>query len=456
MTEERNTITKISFPKNFLWGTSTSAYQIEGATQTDGRGRSIWDDFCEKPGMIEDATSGEPACDHYYRYKEDVGIMKSLNTKAYRFSVSWPRVIPDGKGEINEKGLDFYSNLVDELLANGIEPYVTLFHWDLPSALEEEGGWLNRKTAKHFERYVETVVDKLGDRVKNWITINEPLVVVTAGYITGDHAPGYKSLFKGLKAAHNLLRAHGYAAKKLKERDSSFNVGVSNALFPVMPLRKQDRKRAKNIDSFVNRLFMDPIFKGEYPAFFRPLMALANLGVPKEDMDLISTPIDFIGVNHYTRFVIKKNILPFIGFDIIKQSHKDVAYTDIGSEIFPSGMYETLKWLRETYDNPTIYITENGAAFKEEPENGELHDKRRVSFLKEYLVQVHKAMIEGSDIRGYFVWSLLDNFEWSYGMSQQFGLLYVYPKDRSRLMKESAKWYSMLCEKGEFEYGGEI
>ncbi|MFW6366299.1 MAG: GH1 family beta-glucosidase [Spirochaetota bacterium] len=440
----------IGFPENILWGAATSSYQIEGAYDADGKGRSIWDEFTEREGVIKDGSTGKTACNHYSRYKEDVGLMKKLNLGSYRFSVSWPRIIPDASGQINPKGIDFYMRLVDELLSKNIRQFVTLFHWDLPQWMEKKGGWLNRDSAGYFADYAFAVSRRLGDRVKLWTTLNEPLSVVSAGYISGDHAPGHKSLFKGFTAAHNLLRAHGKGMTVLRQTVPDAEAGIALNLFPIVPERPRDQSFANGIDTFVNSFFLDPILKGRYPKPFWPVLHLFMKRAKSADIMEISQPVDFIGVNHYTRILVRKKLIPEFKLTFEEFPEVSPRHTELGFEIVPDSFYDMLLWLKKNYDNPPVYITENGAAFNDTVKNGKVDDIRRLRYLEEYLVRLRNAIDAGCDIKGYFVWSLLDNFEWSYGYDMRFGLIYVDYTTQKRIIKRSGRWYADLCRKSQF------
>ncbi len=433
------------FSPSFIWGTATSAYQIEGAWNKDGKAPSIWDHFTHQKGAIQDGSTGDVACDHYHRFEEDVDLISRLQIGAYRFSISWPRVIPGGTGRVNQKGVDFYSRLIDSLLERGIEPFITLFHWDLPLALEHRGGWTSRETIKAFEEYAVKMVRVFGDRVRHWITLNEPISITGAGYGAGVHAPGYKNPLKLFQAAHFLLLAHGNTVRHMKAEDSRLRVGIANAFSPIYPQKKRDEHVVARVSAFLNKLFMDPILKGRYPKEILPFIKLLNRKIRPNDFDKIATPVDFIGVNHYSRYIARRTLLPFIGFRFLKPVYENVVFTDIDWEIYPPGFYRILTWLKEEYDNPPIFITENGAAFNEPVEHGKINDIRRIQYLQSYISYMHKALQEGSDIRGYFLWSLLDNFEWQYGYTKRFGIVHVDYDTQERIIKESGWWYANLC-----------
>lgn len=439
-----------SFPEGFVWGVATSAYQIEGAPNEDGKGPSIWDEFSHKKGKIANNDNGDIACDHYHRYRKDVEIIKKLNCKAYRFSISWPRVLPEGRGTVNQKGLDFYSRLVDELLERGITPFATLYHWDLPLALHRQGGWTKRFIADAFAEYTEVVVKALRNRVHFWMTLNEPLIIYGAGYFAGVHAPGYKNFFKAIKVIHNLLLAHAKSYYAIKSISPHAQVGLVNASSPVYPETPKDAEAAKLGEAYTQRVFLDPLVKGKYPNLIEKKLYFLNRDIEDDDFKLIANTYDFLGVNNYTRMIIKKSLFPIPGFCIVQPEARDV--TAMGWEIFPEGIYRLCAWLRDEYGNPPVYITENGAAFNDEiNEKGDIADTQRVSFLKSYLSYIHRAIQERCNVKGYFLWSLMDNFEWAEGYSKRFGIVYVDYPTQKRIIKQSGRWYASVCKKNGFE-----
>ena len=439
----------LKFPDNFLWGTATSSYQIEGAYNEEGKGESIWDHFSHIPGRIYGEETGDVACDHYHRYREDVENMKNLGLKAYRFSISWPRVIPQGKGKINKTGLDFYDRLVDELLKARIEPFVTLYHWDLPQALQEEGGWRNRDIVGYFADYTALVAHRLKDRVHHWITHNEPWVTSFLGHAFGTHAPGIMDISWALQVSHHLLLSHGRAQEVLKDLgDENVQVGITLNLHPVYPTsqREEDIKAAKRCDGYINRWFLDPVFKGAYPP---DMLEYYQDKIPQifpGDMSIISRKVDFLGVNYYSRWIVKDDPKERI-LELSFSKPQDAEYTDMGWEIYPRGIYEILKRVHDDYSPQIIYITENGAAFPDKlNEEGKIKDDRRINYLKEHLFFAHKAIEEEVRLKGYFVWSLMDNFEWTWGYSKRFGLIYVDYPTQKRIFKESAYWYKEVIK----------
>ncbi len=443
---------RIQFPENLIWGAATAAFQIEGAPDADGKAPSIWDRFTVRPGRVQDGSHAGVACDHYRRYAEDLDLMAALGLGAYRFSISWPRVVSGPDRRVNRPGLDFYDRLVDGLLERGIRPFATLYHWDLPWFEEQRGGWEARSTVWRFADYAEVVARRLGDRVKHWVTINEPLTVVAAGYVSGDHAPGRRNPLMAFRVAHHLLMAHGAALERLRDLVPDARVGPALNLFPVIPRRRGDVRIAERIDALANRLFADPILAGRYPTPVRRLLSVFNWTLRPGDLDLIGQPVDFVGVNHYSRIIIERSRLPWLGFRLARSPDPKAVHTDMDWEIYPRSFLDTLTWLRERYDNPPVYITENGAAFADRVEpDGSVQDEARRDYLEAYLFMLRKALDAGSDIRGYFVWSLLDNFEWALGLSKRFGLVHVDYASLKRTPKSSAHWYASVCRTGGFD-----
>ena len=435
-----------AFPKGFVWGTATASYQIEGATHEDGRGESIWDRFCRTPGAVANGDTGDVAADHYHQWPEDIQLMKSLGLNAYRFSVAWPRIVPDGIGAVNPAGLDFYERLVDGLLAAGIEPYVTLYHWDLPQALQDKGGWPNRDSVGWFADYVAVVSSRLGDRVRHWITHNEPWVAAFVGYAMGAHAPGLRDPRAAMQAAHHLLLSHGQAVPILRQNgNAETQVGITLNLswIDAASDKPADVEAARRQDGYINRLFLDPVFRGAYPADM--LAYYGNLAPQIEPGDLlqISTPIDFLGVNYYTRQVVADDAnAGLLGVRTIRPPYSE--YTEMGWEVYPEGLYKLLRRLHQEYAPRALYITENGAAFEDRLENGQVHDPRRVAYLREHLLAAQRAIQEGVPLRGYFVWSLIDNFEWAHGYTKRFGIAYVDYATQTRTLKDSALFYKQV------------
>jgi beta-glucosidase len=429
-----------AFPPGFAWGAATAAYQTEGAATEDGRGESIWDRFTALPGRIANGDTGRVACDSYHRYPEDVRLMRELGLDAYRFSIAWPRVVPEGRGKVNVAGLDFYDRLVDELLANGVEPYPTLYHWDLPQALEDRGGWPVRDTVEAFTEYVEVVVGRLGDRVSHWITQNEPWVIAWLGYGRGEHAPGRRSDRDALAAAHHVLLSHGRALEVIRRERPDARVGITIDVVPIHPLTsvEEDLVAACEEDGFRNRWILDPVLRGAYPTDMARRFARILPPVLDGDLEAISAPIDFLGVNYYRRHVVKAgpNGSGPVVVEVPEREH-----TAVGWEVYPDGLYELLVRLHEEYDAPPLYVTENGAAYGDTRRNGTVEDPARTSYLDRHVAAVARAIGHGVPVEGYFVWSLLDNFEWARGYAPRFGLVYVDYGTLERVPKQSFHWY---------------
>jgi beta-glucosidase len=424
-----------AFPSDFVWGAATAAYQVEGAATDDGRGESIWDRFSATPGKVVNGDTGALACDTYHRYAEDIGLMRSLGIGAFRLSVAWPRILPEGRGRVNRAGLDFYDRLVDDLLANGLDPYVTLYHWDLPQVLEDRGGWPARETVEAFEEYTEVVVATLGDRVRHWITQNEPWVVSWLGYGLGLHAPGRTSEQDALAAGHHLLLAHGRAAQILRREAPAAEVGIAIDLVPTYPFSdaEADVEAARQSDGFRNRWFLDPVLGHGYPDDTLERYAGILPTIEDGDMETIAAPLDFLGVNYYTRNVVRAGVG--------EVATEGAEHTEMGWEVYPGGLYALLVRLHAEYELPDLYITENGAAFPDARQNGRVPDPRRISYLEGHLDALASAIAEGVPVRGYFLWSLLDNFEWAFGYSRRFGIVYVDFDTLERVPKDSFAWY---------------
>ena len=435
-----------TFPAGFLWGAATSAYQVEGSPLADGAGPSNWHRFCRTPGLVKGGDTGDVACDHYRRWKEDIGWMKELGLTAYRFSISWSRVLPEGTGRANEKGLDFYRRLVDALGEAGIEPNATLFHWDLPAALEDRGGWQNRDIAGWFAEYARVVFHALDGRVRMWATLNEPWVVSDGGYLHGVLAPGHRNLFETPLASHNMLRAHG-AAVDAYRAEGRHRIGIVVNLEPKHPATQslEDVAAARRADAYMNRQFLDPLLLGHYPGELAGIFGEAWPEFPAADFDAIRRPLDFVGVNYYSRSVVKNDPKAWpVGAGRVRQPG---LHTEMDWEIYPDGLAEILLWVRERYGKIPLYVTENGAALADpEPVEGIVHDPIRVAYLGDHLRAVRRAMDGGVDVRGYFAWSLLDNFEWSQGFSKRFGLIRVDYATQKRTPKSSARFYTRVIQ----------
>jgi beta-glucosidase len=431
------------FPSTFVWGAATAAYQIEGAATEDGRGESIWDRFCATPGKVRNGESGAIACDFYHRYPADIRLMRELGLDGFRLSIAWPRILPEGRGRVNDAGLDFYDRLVDALLAAGITPFVTLYHWDLPQALEERGGWAVREIAEAFAEYVEVVARRLGDRVTRWITNNEPWVTTWQGYGWGIHAPGRADERDALATAHHLLVSHGWAVRALRRESPGAQVGITLDLYHTQPASSSeaDAAAARHWDGFRNRWFLDPLYRGAYPSdllehFDGKLPTIAD-----GDLETISAPTDFLGVNYYSRSLVAADDagLP------ISVRDPGSSYTDMGWEVHPDGLRAMLVRLHDDYGPPRIYITENGACYIDvRGHDGRVVDPERTAYLESHLDAVGQAVAAGVPVEGYFVWSLLDNFEWAHGYQKRFGIVYVDYPTLERVPKSSFYWYRDL------------
>jgi beta-glucosidase len=432
----------LRFPNGFEWGVSTCAYQIEGALDLDGRGASVWDDFCRQPGRIEDGSTSDIATDHYHRWPEDLALLSELQATTYRFSVAWPRIQPVGSGPANAQGLDFYERIVDELLRRDIDPILCLHHWDLPQALEERGGWLNRETAYRFADYTRLVADRLADRVRRWATLNEPNVEACAGHVIGWHPPGHRSLFEGLRATHHLLLAHGLGAAALRSR-AEVEVGIILALTPVLPAKPtlRDRLAAWLVDLVFQRSVTDPILLGRFPGPLRPLMARWSR---PGDLAQISARLEFLGVNHYTPLRVTKGNTAPLGIAQAPAA-PGTPTTAKGFEIDPSAFLAVLTKLKSQYGNPPVLVTEIGAAFRENADrSGFVSDTNRLEYLRGYLAALHEAISLGCDVRGCLFWTLVDGFEWVDGFEKRFGLVRLEDETLRRVPKASFRFARQL------------
>jgi beta-glucosidase len=450
-----------NFPEGFLWGTATAAYQVEGATNEDGRGTSIWDTFSHTPGNVLHGDTGDITCDQYHRFEEDLDLMAEIGLQAYRFSVSWSRVQPEGSGPTNEKGLDYYRRLVEGLRERSIEPMITLYHWDLPQALEDRGGWTSRETSERFAEYARIVYEALGDSVRFWITLNEPWVSAWLGYGVGVHAPGRKNTGEALAATHHLLLGHGLALENMRSLGHEDNqLGITLNLAPVQPASDDlaDAEAARRVDGNANRLYLDPLFRGSYPEdMVEHYRGESDFSfVRAGDLEKISAPLDFLGVNYYMRHTVVDGrreselttAMRFASVDAATVLPPGVETTAMGWPVESDGLTELLVRLHEDYTQGPIYITENGRAVYDyvDPEGG-VDDEERVAFLDAHFRAAHRAMEQGVDLRGYMVWSLLDNFEWAEGYSKRFGIVFVDYGTQRRIPKMSARWYKEVIER---------
>jgi beta-glucosidase len=444
MAESRFTV-----PAGFTWGTATASYQIEGAAYEDGRKPSIWDTFSHTPGRVKNGDTGDVAADHYHHWREDIELMKSLNISAYRLSIAWPRIYPEGRGTLNQPGLDFYSRLIDGLLDANITPYVTLYHWDLPQALQDEGGWVRRGIVDDFVAYADIVTRTLGDRVKNWITFNEPWVFTWLGYAIGIHAPGYQTddPRPALQASHHVNLAHGRTVPLIRQNAPGARVGTTLSLSHVDAASDSadDIAAARRHDGYVNRWYLDPVLLGRYPEDMLDTFAEFLPVIQEGDMQTIYQPLDFLGVNYYTRNVIKDAPeKPILQSTQIRQDGNP--HTEMDWEIYPNGLYQLLKRLNADYQPKALYITENGAAFEDVvSEDGRVHDAERVAYLEEHFAAALRAREEGVPLEGYFVWSLMDNFEWAEGYNKRFGVTYIDYETQARIIKDSGYYLAEVA-----------
>ncbi|HEY5057482.1 MAG TPA: GH1 family beta-glucosidase [Gaiellaceae bacterium] len=432
------------FPTDFVWGAATASFQIEGATREDGRGESVWDRFCATPGKVRNGDNGTVACDFYHRYRDDIALMRELGIDAFRFSIAWPRIIPDGRGRVNAAGLDFYDRLVDELLGNGIAPYATLFHWDTPQPIEDAGGWPERATVDAFCEYVEAVAERLGDRVGHWITHNEPWVVSWLGYGWGHHAPGRASEADALATAHHLLLSHGRAVEILRRLSPQSEVGITLNLDHAYPASDDpaDVAAARWFDGRHNRWFLDPLFRGSYPEDMVEGWTAIMPAIEEGDLETISTPIDYLGINNYTSPVVAAGSNGG-GPQTVRRPNAE--RTDMGWEVVPDGLHDVLVRVARDYEPKAIYVTENGAAYADvRGHDGSVDDLERQAFIGAYLGAAGRALSAGVPLRGYFPWSLFDNFEWAWGYWKRFGLVYVDYTTLERVPKGSFYWYRDL------------
>lgn len=447
------------FPKGFFWGTATSAYQIEGAWNQDGKGESIWDRFAHTPGRITNGDTGDLACDSYHRWREDLSLMRPLNLTSYRFSISWPRIQPNGSGPANSTGIDYYSRLVDALLETHIRPLVTLYHWDLPQALENAGGWPNRDQVGRFADYVRLVAQRLGDRVSDWMLFNEPDAFTDLGYLDGSHAPGRKSMLDFLRATHvvNLAQGEGFRALKAIRPDS--RVGTAFSMSPCEPATnsEDDKLAARRAHAIANTWFLDPALRGRYPEALAFLPETA-MGIKSGDMEKTRAPLDFIGINLYYRAICSApgaieraaHAQEWL-FPVKMEEGQQGPRTDLGWEVWPKALYDMVARITRDYNRPVLEITESGCSYNDGPDaNGVISDTRRIEYHRSYLAALSRAIAEGADVRSYHAWSLLDNFEWSNGYSQRFGMTYVDFKTGKRTIKDSGKWYATIAQENRF------
>jgi len=442
------------FPKGFYWGTASAAYQVEGAVREDGRGESIWDRFAHTPGKIKDASTGDVACDFYHRYREDIGLMRGMHLNSHRFSIAWPRIQPSGSGQVNAKGLDFYKRVIDELLAAGIRPLPTLYHWDLPQALEDRGGWPNRDTASRFADYAGVVAQALGDKVSDWCLFNEPTAFTNNGYLEGNNAPGKTSIVDFLRATHVVNLAQGAGFRALKAARPTARVGSAFNMSACQPASgsTDDKLAADRAHAIMNLWFLDPVLRGSYPAAFT-FLPVSIMGIKSGDMEQTRAAFDFIGINLYYRTIAASASTwarvtdPKMWlFPATRSFGTQGPRTDMDWEVWPDSLYEVVMRITKEYSRPAIEITENGCAYADGPgAHGEVTDLRRIEFYRGYLAALHRAIAEGADVRGFHAWTLTDNFEWEQGYSARFGLVWVDFKTQRRIVKASGHWYGEVA-----------
>ncbi|MFD3650368.1 GH1 family beta-glucosidase [Streptomyces cyaneofuscatus] len=434
-----------AFPADFTWGVATAAYQIEGAVVEDGRSPSIWDTFSHTPGTIDGGDTGDIACDHYHRVPEDIGLIKQVGADAYRFSIAWPRVVPGGDGPVNKAGLDFYDRLVDGLLEAGVTPFATLYHWDLPQVLQDRGGWTVRETSEHFAVYASHVVERIGDRVKDWATLNEPLCSAWIGHLEGRMAPGLTDLTAAVRASYHLHLGHGLAVQAIRAASSDARVGIVNNLSPIVPAStsEADLAAARRADGHINRWWLDPVLGRGYPQDMVETYGV-ELPVRPGDLETIAAPLDWLGLNYYFRQIVTADPSgPAPGFTQVPVA--DARHTYMDWEVYADGLEQLLLRLTEEYGVERIYVTENGSAYQDTvAADGSVHDPERVAYLEEHLAACARAVAKGAPLAGYFAWSLLDNFEWAYGYDKRFGLVHVDYATQRRTVKSSGRRYAEL------------
>ncbi|MEU3205303.1 GH1 family beta-glucosidase [Streptomyces cyaneofuscatus] len=444
-----------AFPADFTWGVATAAYQIEGAVTEDGRSPSIWDTFSHTPGKVDNGDTGDTACDHYHRVPEDIGLIKQVGADAYRFSIAWPRVVPGGDGPVNKAGLDFYDRLVDGLLEAGVTPFATLYHWDLPQVLQDRGGWTVRETSEHFAAYASHVVERIGDRVKDWATLNEPLCSAWIGHLEGRMAPGLTDLTAAVRASYHLHLGHGLAVQAIRAASSDARVGIVNNLSPIVPAStsEADLAAARRADGHINRWWLDPVLGRGYPQDMVETYGV-ELPVRPGDLETIAAPLDWLGLNYYFRQIVTADPSgPAPGFTQVPVA--DARHTYMDWEVYADGLEQLLLRLTEEYGVERIYVTENGSAYQDTvAADGSVHDPERVAYLEEHLAACARAVAKGAPLAGYFAWSLLDNFEWAYGYDKRFGLVHVDYATQRRTVKSSGRRYAELIREHAGRHAG--
>jgi beta-glucosidase len=447
----------VRFPDGFHWGVATASYQIEGAWDADGKGESIWDRFSHTPGRIKNGDTGDVACDSYHRFREDVALLRAMSLTSYRFSLAWPRIQPTGTGAVNRKGIDYYARLVDALLAAGIRPFPTLYHWDLPQALEDRGGWPNRDTASRFADYAHAVVDALGDRVPSWMIFNEPSIFTTMGYLAGIHAPGRRDADAWIRATHVVNLAQGEAFRAMRAARAGLSIGSAFNMSACEPAgdAQADAEAAERWHRLLNLWFLEPALRGRYPDAFPDGAPLERMAVREGDLERVRAPLDFIGINLYTRALVRQQDGDPFGLRAVAVGPvggNEGPRTDFGWEVWPRALYDVVVRITRDYGRPAIEITENGCSYADGPgPDGVVRDGRRIDFYRGYLEALARAIADGADVRGYHAWTLLDNFEWSEGFQQRFGLAWVDFATCARTLKESGRWYGRVAAENGFE-----
>lgn len=437
---------RADFGSDFQWGVATAAYQIEGAWDEDGKGRSVWDEFTHTKGKIKSGENGDVSCDFYHRYPDDLAIMRDMAIPNYRFSIAWSRIFPEGAGTVNEKGLDFYDKVIDKCLELGIEPWLTCYHWDLPWALEEKGGWTNRDVVGWFTDYVDVITKRYGDRVKNWMVLNEPMAFTALGYFLGIHAPGRKGPGKFMAAAHHATMAQAEGGRAIRANLPKVNIGTTFSASHIQAVddKPKNQRAAARMDALLNRLYLEPALGMGYPRETLPFLKKMDKHIQPGDMEKLAFDFDFIGLQNYTREVIKRSLVPFVRASMIKPAKRDVEeemITEMGWEVYPEGIYNLLKKFAAYDKVDKILVTENGAAFPDKVDGSSVKDVRRTEYIQNYLGQILRAQKEGVNVQGYFVWTYLDNFEWAEGYHPRFGLVHVDFETQKRTVKDSGKWY---------------
>jgi beta-glucosidase len=450
-------VSRLRFPEGFQWGAATASYQIEGAWDADGKGPSIWDRFAHTSGRVRNGDHGDVACDSYHRWREDLALLREMNLTSYRFSIAWPRIQPEGSGAVNRRGLDHYSRLTDALLDAGIRPYPTLYHWDLPQALEERGGWPNRDTAGRFADYAQVVVDALGDRIGQWMIFNEPSIFTTMGYLVGIHAPGRRDADDWLRAGHTVNLAQGDAFRAMRASRPTLSIGSAFSMSACEPAgdAQEDADAAERWHRLLNLWYLEPALRGRYPEVFPDGTPFARMGVRDGDLARMRAPLDFLGINLYTRTLVRAVAQDALGLGaqaVGPVGGSEGPRTDFGWEVWPKALHDVVLRITRDYERPPIEITENGCSYADGPgPDGAIRDHRRIEFFRAYLEALHRAIEAGADVRGYHAWSLLDNFEWAEGYAQRFGLVWVDFETQDRTLKESGRWYGRVAAENGFD-----